>query len=162
MKKKTRVLCLCSLGLFFLFGYVNYITYHPPRDSSAYHSVSPHTLLAHSNDFEAQKVIVRGEIDSINPTSHIVTFTSANGKIRFNYSLVSPSEFHTGDKVVFKGVSYITTKGYVLVHAYHRFGPPYSLYLSLLAVFIILLPLILKTIDFDTKQFGFTQRDENA
>ncbi|MHA1250110.1 MAG: hypothetical protein ACTSRP_08990 [Candidatus Helarchaeota archaeon] len=156
MKKITRLALLSSIFLLFLFGYINYFTYVPPKDINEYHGVSVNRLLKRPEDYESFKIIICEKVDEINYTVKYILIITDIGTLTLNCSKIDISGLKKGSFVYFKGVSLLETKGYILVSDFH-IQESYSLQLSLIGLVIVILILFF-VLKFDWKSFSFEIR----
>lgn len=157
MKKITRILLFSSILLMFVFGYINYFTYAPPINNNNYHEVSYLTLIDHKNDYEGYKIVIYGKIDNITETEKIIVFYSSIENLTLNCSQIDISKLYTGQELYFRGISYLESKGYILVDEY-KIITSFSLELSLIGLVIVFLILFF-VLKFNWKSFSFEIRE---
>ena len=156
MKTRIRILFISSICLIFLFGYLNYFIYVPPQNVNNYYSVSSSTLIKNTADYEGFNVIVIGIVDHLSIVEEIVIFEIDIGNVTINCTQIDMTGFTIGDEIYFRGISYLETKGYVLVYEYH-YIESYSLEISLIALIIVFLILLI-VLKFNWKSFSFEIR----
>ncbi|MHA1144551.1 MAG: hypothetical protein ACTSRW_07435 [Candidatus Helarchaeota archaeon] len=154
MRLRYRVLCLSSILLLFLFGFINYFLFFPPTSTYTNYIVGVDELLQYQDLYEGYNVIIWGE--PYNVSSDEVYLQGQLGFIKINCSYIDVSDVTPQINTYFLGTCRLSSEGQVIAQVHHVLIS-YSLLYSLIGLVFIVIILFV-ALKFHPKKFSWELR----
>jgi hypothetical protein len=131
---RNRAISVLALGILLVLGIWNATSDHwEPPQSGVINAAKVDTILTYSTNYENFTVSFVSWIRAIETTANTTTLTFVGVKGVLSAVSNSPLEgYEPGDNVAIKGISYIVSRGYILVDAIHPINHQVIVGLSIL------------------------------